>query len=278
MLRYAPFALAALSGSALAVQSETPFGLTSTISSSCGTDGTASCQNNTDESDSCCFEAPGGWISQVQFWDTDPSTGPSDSWTIHGLWPNNCDGSYSENCDKSRAYSDITTLLSDQGATSTLDYMQTYWISDDESNEDFWEHEWETHGTCYSTLNPSCLPADSPTGAEAVAFFETAVNLFQTLPTYTWLKQAGITPGSKEYELSDIISALQSAFGATPSMECDDKSTIYQVSYYFNLQGSMIDGKFDPVDAPSSNSCSSRVKYPSKSSDDATTAAASDEL
>ena len=29
-----------------------------------------------------------GLIQQVQFWDTDPVTGPSDSWTIHGLWPN----------------------------------------------------------------------------------------------------------------------------------------------------------------------------------------------
>jgi hypothetical protein len=23
---------------------------------------------------------------QTQFWDTDPVTGPSNSWTIHGLW------------------------------------------------------------------------------------------------------------------------------------------------------------------------------------------------
>jgi ribonuclease T2 len=36
--------------------------------------------------DSCCFNAPGGDILMTQFWDTDPSTGPSDSWTIHGLW------------------------------------------------------------------------------------------------------------------------------------------------------------------------------------------------
>lgn len=25
-------------------------------------------------------------LLQTQFWDTDPSTGPSDAWTIHGLW------------------------------------------------------------------------------------------------------------------------------------------------------------------------------------------------
>lgn len=35
---------------------------------------------------SCCFLSPGGQLLQTQFWDTDPSDGPSNSWTIHGLW------------------------------------------------------------------------------------------------------------------------------------------------------------------------------------------------
>ena len=73
----------------------------------------------------------------------------------------------------------VLQLLETQGATSTLDFMQQFWLSDDESPEDFWEHEWETHGTCYSTLERACLPADSPIGAEAVAFFERVVSLFQ---------------------------------------------------------------------------------------------------
>ncbi|GBE77418.1 Ribonuclease Le2 [Sparassis crispa] len=235
---YVPLAVVALACTAFAAQAEAPLSLaTTSLSSGCGTNLTPSCQNSSVETNSCCFEAPGGWISQVQFWDTNPSTGPSTNWTIHGLWPNNCDGSYSEDCDPSRDYSDITSLLQDQGASSTLDFMQTYWISDDESNEAFWE---------------------------AVAFFETAVNLFQSLPTYEWLEQAGITPGDSEYALSDLVSALQSAFGATPIFSCNDHNTIYQISYYFNLQGSMIDGQFDPVDAPSSSSCDSQVMYPAK--------------
>lgn len=45
-----------------------------------------SCHNTTAVQDLCCFNAPGGQLLQTQFWDTDPSTGPSDSWTIHGLW------------------------------------------------------------------------------------------------------------------------------------------------------------------------------------------------
>lgn len=49
-----------------------------------------SCQNTTAVADLCCFNAPGGQLLQTQFWDTDPATGPTDSWTIHGLWPDHC--------------------------------------------------------------------------------------------------------------------------------------------------------------------------------------------
>lgn len=158
-----------------------PFALAGTPET-CSNDATElSCSGSS--TNTCCINSPGGLFQQVQFWDTDPSTGPSDSWTIHGLWPNNCDGTYSEDCDKSRAYTDITQLLTAANQT-VLDFMQTYWLSDDESNEDFWDHEWETHGTCISTLDPSCY-TDYATGEEAVDFFTRVVELFQTLPTYT---------------------------------------------------------------------------------------------
>lgn len=279
-----PLIFAALAGSSAvlpSVASMSPLStsLLSRYSSSCGdtTSLTASCENTTAEANTCCFEAPSGLIQQVQFWDTDPSTGPSDSWTIHGMWPNYCDGTYVEDCDSSRDYTDITSLLENQGGSDTLSYMQTYWISDDESNEKFWEHEWSTHGTCYSTLNPSCLPSGSPEGADAVAFFETVVSLYKTLPTYSWLEQAGITPSNDQtYTLDQITSALQSSFGAMPSFDCDD-GTISEVYYWFHLKGSAVDGQFVPVDALQAGSCkSSDLKYPPKSDDDDTNDAASE--
>jgi hypothetical protein len=45
-----------------------------------------SCHNATTVDNLCCFNSPGGSLLQTQFWDTDPATGPEDSWTIHGLW------------------------------------------------------------------------------------------------------------------------------------------------------------------------------------------------
>lgn len=43
-----------------------------------------SCHNTSAVEDLCCFNSPGGSLLQTQFWDTNPVTGPDDSWTIHG--------------------------------------------------------------------------------------------------------------------------------------------------------------------------------------------------
>ncbi|KAF9390070.1 ribonuclease T2-like [Podila verticillata] len=242
--------------------------IVSAISSGCSTSGAASCQITDPPSDRCCTENPGGLLLQTQFWDTDPPTGPNDSFTIHGLWADNCDTSFIENCDPSRAYTDISTLLTTNGASDTLDFMNQFWVDINGNNEQVWEHEWATHGTCMSTLEPPCLPSGSPKGAEAVAYFQTAVRLFQTLPTYTFLSNAGITPSASiTYTLSYMLSSLTSASGGfTPAISCSGSSLI-GISWYFNLKGSIIDGTFVPINAPSSSSCpSSGIRYLPKKS------------
>lgn len=47
---------------------------------------------------------------QTQFWDTAPVTGPTTSWTVHGLWPDHCDGTFDASCDSTRY--DSTTIFS----------------------------------------------------------------------------------------------------------------------------------------------------------------------
>ena len=86
---------------------------------------------------------------------------------------------FRKNCDSSRDYKDISSLLSANGASDTLDYMKQYWVDINGQNEQFWEHEWSTHGTCYSTLEPSCLGSSYYKGEEAVDFFNTVVKLFK---------------------------------------------------------------------------------------------------
>jgi ribonuclease T2 len=143
-----------------------------------------SCRNTTAVTDLCCFNAPGGQLLQTQFWDTSPSTGPSNSWTIHGLWPDHCDGTFDSNCDASRAYTGITAILQSFGKTALLADMNTYWVDINGDNESFWEHEWAKHGTCISTLKPSCYTSYTAK-QEVPDFFQKTVDLFKTLDSYT---------------------------------------------------------------------------------------------
>ena len=129
-----------------------------------------------------------------------PSTGPSDSWTVHGLWylkllknnkndinncrPDHCDGTFDANCDASREHSDIRNILTSFGKTDLLAYMDIYWKDSGGNDESFWSHEWNKHGTCISTLEPSCYSGYTA-NEEVVDFFQKTVDLFKGLDTYT---------------------------------------------------------------------------------------------
>lgn len=90
------------------------------------------------------------------------SSGPADSFTGHGTWPDRCDGTYDSYCDPSTAVSyepgTVVKLLQDNGRTELLNYMNQMWLGNN-GNEDLWAHEQAKHGTCISTLKPSCFSA-----------------------------------------------------------------------------------------------------------------------
>ncbi|KAF7547184.1 hypothetical protein G7046_g9085 [Stylonectria norvegica] len=232
---------------------------------SCPANSPLSCQNTTATADTCCFNYPGGQLLLTQFWDSDPATGPSDSWTVHGLWPDNCDGTYEATCDPNRQYTNISEILS-AAAPSTLSYMQTYWKDYKGNDESFWEHEFGKHGTCISTLEPSCY-ANYKSGQEVVDFFNKAVAVFKTLPSYTWLTAAGIVPStSKTYTLAAIQAALKGHHGHDVVINCDG-SSLNELWYQFNVQGSAQSGKYVAVDPVGSKSTcpSTGIKWMPKS-------------
>lgn len=165
----------------------------------------------------------------------------------HTLRPDNCDGTYQATCDPSRAYTNITDILKSQGRSELLTYMNKYWVSDDGSDESFWEHEWGKHGTCLNTIKPSCYTNYQPQ-EEVGQFFQKVVDLFKGLDTYTALSNAGITPDtSKTYDLADIQNALSKIhYGVTAYVGCENDS-IDEVWYFFNVRGNVIDGTYQPT-------------------------------
>jgi ribonuclease T2 len=218
--------------------------------------------------------------------------GPSNSWTIHGLWPDHCDGTYDSNCDASRAYTNISAILQSYGKTDLLSYMNTYWVDINGDDESFWEHEWAKHGTCISTLKPSCYTGYTAQ-EEVPDFFQKTVDLFKTLDSYTVsfqipfqqlsltshqaLANAGIVPSSTAtYTAAAIQAALKASFGYAVTIQCAS-GALDEIWYSYDVLGSVQTGTFEPT-APvgQSSSCSSTgIKYLPKSGGTTTTTTSS---
>jgi ribonuclease T2 len=113
--------------------------------------------------DSCCVETFGGLVLSTQFWsiytgrEDEGQVLPSDTWSLHGLWPDFCNGSYTQYCDLTRQYDpipspntttgtpagtpvlpytgpNIGTFLEPFGKADLLEYMNTYWIAQNQDN------------------------------------------------------------------------------------------------------------------------------------------------
>ncbi|KAL4249529.1 RNase T2 family protein [Abortiporus biennis] len=225
-----------------------------------------SCHNTTVQSNTCCFNAPGGHFLQTQFWDYNSPVdfaGPNNSWTIHGLWPDHCDGTFDQFCAPGREVSNITQILQQHGENEILDYMHTFWKDNTGNDESFWEHEFNKHGTCISTLEPQCIQNFEDRN-DVVIFIKRTISLFQILPTHKFLKAKGIVPSTNTtYKFSDVLSALTSATGKNPTVQCNgrNKQFLNELWYHFETKGSVIDGIFTHADADSDSNCPDDVYY-----------------
>ncbi|OWP04350.1 ribonuclease T [Marssonina coronariae] len=207
--------------------------------------------------DLCCFNSPGGQLLLTQVWDSNPAvgkfSGPEKSWTIHGFWPNLCDGTFEESCDPSRKYTKISDILKTFGQTELLSDMHTLWPPGRKGDEEaFWEREWDKHGTCISSLAPSCYNDYTPQ-QEVVDYFQSAVNLYKKIDSYKFLAEAGIFPSAtKTYTASEISEALKRGFGHDVAIRCSGY-TLHEISYTFRVRGSVPTGTFEattPVGVP----------------------------
>ncbi|OXV07972.1 hypothetical protein Egran_04264 [Elaphomyces granulatus] len=206
-----------------------------------------SCETQFNNQDTCCFNHPGGHLLLTQFWDAEPAVGPDDAWTIHGLWPDHCDGNYDQSCDQERECYSISQILANADRSDLLNYMSIYWKDNRGNDPDLWAHEWNKHGTCISTLRTRCY-VNYTSQQEVVDYFNKTVEIFQKLPSFEFLSRAGIVPSYEvTYSLDDILSALGAAHGADVTVRCQNWS-LNEIWYHFHVSGRLQNGRFVPAD------------------------------
>ncbi|BGP36165.1 Ribonuclease T2 precursor (RNase T2) [Rhodotorula kratochvilovae] len=235
-----------------------------------------SCSNGVSPShkglNECCTNVPGGLQLLTQFWNAQPDVGPNNSWTIHGLWPDNCDGTYEQYCDSSREYTNIREILTGKGETKLVEFMNTYWKSNTNDDESLWSHEWDKHGassesfscTCISTLNETCYGRSYKKYDDVVDYFERTHDLFQTLPTYDWLAAEGIVPSrTATYTADALQAAIKKHYGYEVYFGCTSAGELDEVWYYYLTKGPVAGGKYIPTQVVGSKgSCpATGIKY-----------------
>ncbi|GLB35933.1 putative RNase T2 family protein [Lyophyllum shimeji] len=243
-----------------------------------------SCENTTPIKNTCCSPTPGGLVLATQFWST--YTGlekhgqklPKGSWTIHGLWPDNCDGSYEQYCDLSRQYDPapspakfpngtlippykgpgVDTFIRQFGRKDLLAFMNKYWINQGAPNADLWAHEFSKHATCTSTFDVRCYGPSYRKHQDVINYYDAAIRAHHHYPTFDILAASGIVPSNKtSYTLDQFERALTSQIGATPYLGCTNNGTVLSEVWYFNhVSGTEQYGTFKPVESSAASSCS----------------------
>ncbi|KAJ2708804.1 hypothetical protein H4R19_004566 [Coemansia spiralis] len=218
--------------------------------------------------DPCCSPR-NGLLVLAQQWDT--RWGPSDQFTVHGLWPDTCDGRQlpSNGCDSTRAYTNISGILDASADTHLRRDMDLLWPSNKGDNNWFWTHEWVKHGTCVTTLAPHCYAPGQYTPQQEVAeYFRSILDLRSKYNLYAALNASGIVPTHPEsgrrpkntYTLAEFKNAIRTAFGVEPNVKCRG-SRLQEVLLWFKVRGR---SSYYPVEPWGSDSCS-RISYQRKS-------------
>ncbi|KAH8652202.1 ribonuclease Trv [Xylariales sp. PMI_506] len=233
----------------------------------CPLDGPLSCHNNT-QADSCCFVHPGGRLLLTQFWDEEVHVGGSElDWTVQGLWPDLCDGSFDQYCGLAPQFQNITEILNHYAQDELLEYMNRYWVAKSGTNSYLWAHEYNKHATCINTLAPSCYGDNYTPGLEVIDYFLRAFGLFRMLDTFYALQQAGIVPDSQRtYSLDKIQETLNEFSGGRVILKCTGRKhdVLHEAWYVYFVKGSLQSGEFVPAKDSfkgDHGNCAKHVRY-----------------
>lgn len=175
---------------------------------------------------------------------------PKSDFSIHGLWPNNRDGSYPSNCD-----SDNTFQISQ--VSDLLTRLQTEWpsLSCPSSNSvSFWTHEWSKHGTCSESI------------LDQHSYFKTALDLKSRVNNLlNSLITAGIVPNGQSYGVESIEKVIQEVVGYKGYVQCSNSREQQQQQVLYQIYlcvDSSVSGFIDCPVSPGGEQCGSEVEFP----------------
>ena len=84
------------------------------------------------------------------------------------------------------------------------------------TDESFWRHEWNKHGTCAF--------ASSPTLKGPSNYFNMTLQIYDRAPIQEWLAQAGIVPvpaaNRRFYPISQLHEAIERHIGSRVFLDC----------------------------------------------------------
>ncbi|KAJ3011925.1 ribonuclease T2-like [Thoreauomyces humboldtii] len=184
---------------------------------------------------SCCLPDQGLLVFS-QNWTTGYCTNPNNTcadsilhalpkkeWTMHGLWPDYCNGTYNTSplgCDPVRRDVNVLDTLAAVAPKSWIDKLKSVWMGADGDYNWFWSHEWNKHGTCLSTLNPTCFKNPSPQ-QDKIAFIDASLALRERFSLYDIFAKHDIVPSpTKNYTIAQFQAALVAETGFQGALQC----------------------------------------------------------
>ena len=150
---------------------------------------------------------PGSWLHRDEMLFT------NDYFTIHGIWPQDDDGTWPEYCHISHPFN--------PNLINSLSYNLTKYWTDFKNAEHFWQHEWNKHGRCAMSDNIFTDEYD---------FFLTGLELHRTYDLWNIFYQGGITPSNTvHYNTTTVVQLLDDIFGVKVVVMCDSDAILGEI-------------------------------------------------
>ena len=165
---------------------------------------------------------------------------PKNEVSIHGLWPSLKSGAKLADCNSGSSIS----VKSD--GSSVFSSMKSYWPSLTGTNEQFWTHEFNKHGYCYSK--------------DYKTYFQKAMDVFKGKSFNKLVTKAvGSHSGNYSISVSDLKTKLNNVLGGKYyGLVCKS----YGGKKYLSEIRVTLDTNFNYIKSTLSDSCSGTILIP----------------